>query len=1191
MNPTKTYKNNGAVILAIVLALCIIPLASAAPPVLTGVSNRTHAIQSFVNFVPTLLAGQCTTTSVDTYGSFHKCQNNTYSDAIGMGIDFRFQENIYGLAYLYENDPTNTYRNNRTVLKAAIIGGDNLVFGIDDNSSATPSWEWSEYGGWKTGSQGRVATFFAGGEWLRAWKILNSSIEDFCFEEDAADSIPGTGTVGCPIGGINYTVASRYTWVNDTTVLNATYFLINGSNNQQHTHIVSNASGNGTRSWDINDDRIVDGFVNVTFEVWDNDTGTVEIYWTNSTGTYNWHTGDFTKTNTGTWKNFTVQISFKGIYEQSGAYDAGSALEIRKDSTKAYSQFRIQPQTNPLILKRVKVTYFRRSEWTRVATGVCNHIANDYSNPSYDIKTVNQWAGGAYTLMLCNEMLGNSTYNSSALTMLNRTISGDSQSTGEKDGVYKELHGFSGNYNEVTQRVIAKMSNDYPWTQLYTSSAAVNYFELESYLIFGYNVSSKQTSFGTRTAGANSPISWQANNCGALETFFGNVSAVDQRMQALAINNTQIVNITLMGSGHYFTLDGTQCVDTYRYWQTPTPTANRLPQENDSARYLQVWNNSQLFTVKTANYTCWGTYGHDIPRAQLVSCYDVGGNHFFSGKQAQEGMNVMDLYNSQNSSRYDEYSTLTVLSASYPYSIMISGGLKNNLGISKSDSNDGMTNLEYNVTPAVYSTIHKNVPGSAILKKVDLTSDVSTINNGYVLMFGWSNYGNRLNFTVNGNSSCAYAISFDNEWDWSVTQIDPDCLINGENTIETTGFSAGEQIRIATNSTIDLNKSASKTSVGSPYNYSDVSPYSNVVDGEYAIRLGYDSTDSATSFNVTYQFYDSYLTANASISGNVSVNFTSVSKESISSYGVAAGTPRHLNNITLLPLDFAMTVSDGTQAAQMGTLDIYNSSGRSAYYMLYGLYVDNSQSQFLKDNQSRRLSLPIVVANGSSNTKTITSSVPGNVNNVTVTVLTGSIIPSSPRITYPNGSSEYPSYLYDSVGGTMTFNATIEPGANTVYIDSVVVVLENASVSPTSPGSRESVELTVDVGDDTNNVTATYVVISKGDTVLANQSLAVKYNNTYYYIFTGTEVGGTYDVIFYAEDGAGNVASYDAGSFTVTGSGVSSGGGGSGGFKVLSLVPNEEDDGVVVESKSNRTALYIGIGIIVIALFMARRKR
>lgn len=78
---------------------------------------------------------------------------------------------------------------------------------------------------------------------------------------------------------------------------------------------------------------------------------------------------------------------------------------------------------------------------------------------------------------------------------------------------------------------------------------------------------------------------------------------------------------------------------------------------------------------------------------------------------------------------------------------------------------------------------------------------------------------------------------------------------------------------------------------------------------------------------------------------------------------------------------------------------------------------------------------PISVSNSSSNVRTLTSTLTSTLTNVSVTLQTGGITPSTPRVTYPNGSSEYPSYLYDSVGGTITFDATIPPGVSTVTLN------------------------------------------------------------------------------------------------------------------------------------------------------------
>lgn len=106
----------------------------------------------------------------------------------------------------------------------------------------------------------------------------------------------------------------------------------------------------------------------------------------------------------------------------------------------------------------------------------------------------------------------------------------------------------------------------------------------------------------------------------------------------------------------------------------------------------------------------------------------------------------------------------------------------------------------------------------------------------------------------------------------------------------------------------------------------------------------------------------------------------------------------------------------------------------------YSILLDNfsvNQSATVRSND------PITVTNSSSNVRAITSTLTSTLTNVSVTVATGGIVPSSPLLVHPDGSSEYPSYLYDNVAGTITFNATIQSGVNTLYINEAQTVQDD----------------------------------------------------------------------------------------------------------------------------------------------------
>lgn len=90
-------------------------------------------------------------------------------------------------------------------------------------------------------------------------------------------------------------------------------------------------------------------------------------------------------------------------------------------------------------------------------------------------------------------------------------------------------------------------------------------------------------------------------------------------------------------------------------------------------------------------------------------------------------------------------------------------------------------------------------------------------------------------------------------------------------------------------------------------------------------------------------------------------------------------------------------------------------------------------------NQSYSVSNnPLVVSNRNSNTRIIDSTLVDTIYNVSVSLNTLGVVPNSPYIVHPNGTSEYIVYVYDSSAGTILFNSTLQPGLSTVYINSVV---------------------------------------------------------------------------------------------------------------------------------------------------------
>ena len=67
------------------------------------------------------------------------------------------------------------------------------------------------------------------------------------------------------------------------------------------------------------------------------------------------------------------------------------------------------------------------------------------------------------------------------------------------------------------------------------------------------------------------------------------------------------------------------------------------------------------------------------------------------------------------------------------------------------------------------------------------------------------------------------------------------------------------------------------------------------------------------------------------------------------------------------------------------------------------------------------------ITSSSGNTITILNGLAENVSNITITVGTNGIVPSSPRLTLPDASSQNPSYSYDSTTGMLSFTVSSLP--------------------------------------------------------------------------------------------------------------------------------------------------------------------
>lgn len=72
----------------------------------------------------------------------------------------------------------------------------------------------------------------------------------------------------------------------------------------------------------------------------------------------------------------------------------------------------------------------------------------------------------------------------------------------------------------------------------------------------------------------------------------------------------------------------------------------------------------------------------------------------------------------------------------------------------------------------------------------------------------------------------------------------------------------------------------------------------------------------------------------------------------------------------------------------------------------------------------------------SLNTVVILNGLSQNISQVNIIIGTNGVTPSSPLLTFPDGSSQNPSYSYDSVGGLLTLSGvSLPPGVSTLTFD------------------------------------------------------------------------------------------------------------------------------------------------------------
>ena len=206
-------------------------------------------------------------------------------------------------------------------------------------------------------------------------------------------------------------------------------------------------------------------------------------------------------------------------------------------------------------------------------------------------------------------------------------------------------------------------------------------------------------------------------------------------------------------------------------------------------------------------------------------------------------------------------------------------------------------------------------------------------------------------------------------------------------------------------------------------------PYMTIFSGNMT------RTNPNSITNITYQsnytYYDDRIEISQAVDNTSELQMWVVEIEDIGNGVVLSGQPRVMNNVTFLPLNFNLSYWNLTDRETGLPVDKINASGTSFRYIV-GITYGNATDHF-QDSQGRRLALPLSIT-GSGNTRSLTSNLSDEVSNITASINTAGITPSSPRITYPDGSSEYPSYSYDSVAGVMTFTTSLPSGTSVLLL-------------------------------------------------------------------------------------------------------------------------------------------------------------
>jgi hypothetical protein len=270
-----------------------------------------------------------------------------------------------------------------------------------------------------------------------------------------------------------------------------------------------------------------------------------------------------------------------------------------------------------------------------------------------------------------------------------------------KDGVYNEVNGMLRINTDNTKPLYSGYAPNYQYlsayhlARLYLSTGNTTYLtylntsinSFSSYFIYG-NDMVRSSGFGSRSASVGSDLdSMGVDNLHPMTIAF--IGLMDgTSTQANLLSNYTKSYVRYYPTSNFSLaqkfVDGALGLDgMYKYFPTSSISSGTL--NSDQSTYLHLLNNTGLYTLSTANYRVFGSFRNSTSSGGVIGDVHLRPSlqHLFSGNVGDHGNNSFGLGSlvSGNigaggySNAYDVHTTVTVLSATYPYKLNFYGNL------------------------------------------------------------------------------------------------------------------------------------------------------------------------------------------------------------------------------------------------------------------------------------------------------------------------------------------------------------------------------------------------------------------------------------------------------------------------------------------------------------------------------------